>query len=119
MKVLIASFLLLLPLMLISMVSGSPNSGVTRGHRDQRQASGRWVQEGHQECECKDWLLGAPKRKPMSASGLPKKQCPCDHFKGNMKKIRHPRHHRKSNRHYRACQQFLKQCQLGSFSLPL
>ncbi|KAL0609669.1 C-X-C motif chemokine 17 [Plecturocebus cupreus] len=55
----------------------------------------------------------------MTASGLPKKQCPCDHFKGNVKKIRHRRHHRKPNKHSRACQQFLKQCQLTSFALPL
>ncbi|KAL2763153.1 C-X-C motif chemokine 17 precursor, partial [Daubentonia madagascariensis] len=59
---------------------------VARGHGDQGQASGRWLQEGGQECECKDWFLRAPKRKLMTVPGLPKKQCPCDHFKGKMKK---------------------------------
>ncbi|XP_017358660.1 C-X-C motif chemokine 17 [Cebus imitator] len=119
MKVLISSLLLLLPLMLMSVVSSSPNPGVARGHRDQGQASRRWLQEGGQECECKDWFLRGPRRKLMTASVLPKKQCPCDHFKGNVKKIRHRRHHRKPNKHSRACQQFLKQCQLTSFALPL
>uniref|UniRef100_A0A9L0SKW5 Uncharacterized protein n=2 Tax=Equus TaxID=9789 RepID=A0A9L0SKW5_HORSE len=27
--------------------------GVARGHRDQCQASGRWLQAASQECECK------------------------------------------------------------------
>ncbi|XP_021786072.1 C-X-C motif chemokine 17 isoform X1 [Papio anubis] len=94
-------------------------TGVARGHRDQGQASRKWLQEGGQECECKDWFLRAPRRKVMTVSGLPKKQCPCDHFKGNVKKTRHQRHHRKPNKHSRACQQFLKQCQLRSFVLPL
>ncbi|XP_062965205.1 C-X-C motif chemokine 17 [Cynocephalus volans] len=119
MKVLISSLLLLLPLMLTSMVSSSPRPGVARGHRDQRQASGRWLQEGGQGCGCKDWFLRAPKRKLMTVPGLPEKQCPCDPFKGNAKKTRHQRHHRKPNKHSRACQQFLKQCQLASFALPL
>ncbi|XP_015985390.2 C-X-C motif chemokine 17 [Rousettus aegyptiacus] len=117
MKVLIYS-LLLLPLMLMSVVSSNPNPGVARGHRDQRQSSGRWLQEGGQECECKDWFLRAPKRKLMAAPRLPKKQCPCDHFRSNVKKTRHQRH-RKPNKPSRACQQFIKRCQLASFSLPL
>ncbi|XP_055992585.1 C-X-C motif chemokine 17 [Sorex fumeus] len=119
MKVLITSFLLLLPLMLTSIVSGRPNSGVARGYKDQRQRSGRWLQEGGQECECKDWFERASKRKLMAVTALPKKQCPCDHFKSNMKKTRHQRHHRKSNKRSRDCQQFLKKCQLASLSLPL
>uniref|UniRef100_A0A9L0J6D3 C-X-C motif chemokine 17 n=1 Tax=Equus asinus TaxID=9793 RepID=A0A9L0J6D3_EQUAS len=86
MKVLVSSLLLLLPLMLMSVVSSSPNPGVAKGHRDRHQASGRWLQAGGQECECKDWLLRAPKRKLMTVPGLPQKQCPCDHFKGNVKK---------------------------------
>ncbi|XP_004694221.1 PREDICTED: VEGF coregulated chemokine 1 [Condylura cristata] len=117
MRVLIASFLLLLPLMLMSVVSGSPNSGVARGHRGQSQASGRRLQEGGQECECKDLFLRVPKRKLITVPGL--KQCPCDHFKSNVKKTRHQSQHRKPNKHSRACQQFLKQCQLASLSLPL
>ncbi|XP_054423619.1 C-X-C motif chemokine 17 [Pteronotus mesoamericanus] len=119
MKVLISSLLLLLLLMPTSVVSSNTNPGVARGQRDQRQASGRWLQEGGQECECKDWLLRAPKRRLMAAPRLPKKQCPCDHFKGNVKKTRHRRHHRKSNKHFRACQEFIKRCQLASFALPL
>ncbi|XP_003406711.1 C-X-C motif chemokine 17 [Loxodonta africana] len=120
MKVLIF-FFLLLPLTLMSVVSSSPNPGVARGHRDQRQASRRSLQKDSQECECKDWLLGAPKRKSMTVTvpGLPKKPCPCDHFKGNVKKIRHQRHHKKPNKHSRACQQFLQRCQLASFALPI
>ncbi|XP_003362375.1 C-X-C motif chemokine 17 [Equus asinus] len=119
MKVLVSSLLLLLPLMLMSVVSSSPNPGVAKGHRDRHQASGRWLQAGGQECECKDWLLRAPKRKLMTVPGLPQKQCPCDHFKGNVKKTRHRRHHRKPNKRSRACQQFLKRCQLASLALPL
>ncbi|XP_053463127.1 C-X-C motif chemokine 17 [Nycticebus coucang] len=119
MKVLVSSLLLFLPLMLTSMVSSSANPGVARGHRDQSQTSGRWLQEGGQECECKDWFLRAPKRKLMTVPGLPKKQCPCDHFKVKVKKTRQRRHHRKANKHSRACQQFLKRCQLASFALPL
>ncbi|KAM9224429.1 C-X-C motif chemokine 17 [Dugong dugon] len=121
MKVLISSLLLLLPLTLMSVVSSSPNSGVARGHKDQRQASRRWLQEGGQECECKDWLLRVPKRKSMALTvpGSPRKQCPCDHFKGNVKKTRHQRHHRKPTKHSRACQQFLQQCQLARIALPI
>ncbi|VFV18374.1 vegf co-regulated chemokine 1-like [Lynx pardinus] len=119
MRILISSLLLLLPLMLMPMVSSSRNPGVARGHRDQRQAPRRWLQEGSQECECKDWFLRVPKRKLMTVPGLPKKQCPCDHFKGSVKKTRHQRHHRKPNKHSRACQQFLTRCQLESFALPL
>uniref|UniRef100_A0A8C4LBK9 C-X-C motif chemokine 17 n=1 Tax=Equus asinus TaxID=9793 RepID=A0A8C4LBK9_EQUAS len=92
-------------------------TGLARGHRDQRQASRRWLQAGGQECECKDWFQRAPKRKLMTVPGLPQKQCPCDHFKGNVKKTR--KHHRKLNKHSRACQQFLKRCQLASLALPL
>ncbi|KAI5234613.1 C-X-C Motif Chemokine 17 [Manis pentadactyla] len=119
MKVLISSLLLFLPLMLMSVVSSNPNPAVARGHRDQHQVSGRWLQEDGQECECKDWFLRAPKRKLMTVPGLPKKKCPCDHFKSNMKKTRHQRYHRKPNKHSRACQQFLKRCQLASFALPI
>ncbi|KAM6153243.1 C-X-C motif chemokine 17 [Erethizon dorsatum] len=119
MKVKICCLLLLLPLMLMSTVSSSPNPGVARGLRDQRQASRRWLQEGGQECECKDWFLRALRRKLTTVHGLPKKQCPCDHLKVNVKKIRHHRHHRKPKKHSRACQEFLKQCQLASISLPL
>ncbi|XP_024433397.1 C-X-C motif chemokine 17 [Desmodus rotundus] len=119
MKVLISSLLLLLLLMLMSIVSSNPSPGVARGQRDQRQASGRWIQEGGQECECKDWFLRAAKRKLMAVPRLPKKQCPCDHLKANVKKTRHRRHHRKSNKHFRACQEFIKRCQLASFALPL
>uniref|UniRef100_A0A671FVB0 C-X-C motif chemokine ligand 17 n=1 Tax=Rhinolophus ferrumequinum TaxID=59479 RepID=A0A671FVB0_RHIFE len=118
MKVLISFLLLLLPLMLMSMVSSNPNPEVARDHRDNRQASGRWLQEGGQECECKDWFLRTP-RKLMALPGVPQKQCPCDHFKGNVKKHRHRRHHRKPNKHSRACQQFIRRCQLASFALPL
>nr|XP_008539372.1 PREDICTED: VEGF coregulated chemokine 1-like [Equus przewalskii] len=118
MKVLISS-LLLLPLMLMSVVSSTPNPGLARGHRDQRQASRRWLQAGGQECECRDWFQRAPKRKLMTVPGLPQRQCPCDHFKGNVKKTRHQRHHRKLNKRSRACQQFLKRCQLASLALPL
>ncbi|XP_004873065.1 C-X-C motif chemokine 17 [Heterocephalus glaber] len=119
MKVTISFLLLLLPLMLMSMVCSSPNPGVARGHRDQRQASGRWLQEGGQECECKDWFLRVPRRKLMTVPRLPKKRCPCDHPKVNVKKIRHRRHHKKPNKHLQACQEFLKRCQLASLALPL
>ncbi|XP_023988241.1 C-X-C motif chemokine 17 [Physeter macrocephalus] len=119
MKVLISSLLLLLPLMLVSTVHSSSNPGIARGHMDQRQASGRWLQDGGQECECKDWFLRAPKRKLMTVPGLPKKPCPCDHFKGRVKKTRHQRHHKKPTKPSRACQQFLRRCQLASFALPL
>ncbi|XP_072823152.1 C-X-C motif chemokine 17 [Vicugna pacos] len=119
MKVLISSLLLLLLLMLMSMVSSSPNPGVARGHRDQRQASGRRLQEGAQECDCKDWFLRASERKLMTVPRLPKKPCPCDRFKGRVKKTKHQRHHRSPNKHSRACQQFLRRCQLASFALPL
>ncbi|XP_066128089.1 C-X-C motif chemokine 17 isoform X2 [Saccopteryx bilineata] len=115
MKVLISFLLLLLLLMLMSMVSGNPNPGVNRSHKDKRQASGRWLQEGRQEY----WFLRAPKRKLMAVPRLPKKQCPCDHLKGNMKRTRHRRQHRKPNKHSRACQQFIKRCQLASLAGPL
>ncbi|KAB1273814.1 C-X-C motif chemokine 17, partial [Camelus dromedarius] len=112
-------------------------TGVARGHRDQRQASGRRLQEGAQECDCKglsskffldpllnltlltDWFLRASERKLMTVPRLPKKPCPCDRFKGRVKKTRHQRHHRSPNKHSRACQQFLRRCQLASFALPL
>ncbi|XP_049643462.1 C-X-C motif chemokine 17 [Suncus etruscus] len=94
-------------------------SGVARGYRDQRQRSGLWLWEGGQECECKGWFQRAPKRKLMAEQGLPKKQCPCDRFKSKVKKTRHQRYHRKTNKHVRACRQFLKKCQLASLSLPL
>ncbi|XP_013002301.1 C-X-C motif chemokine 17 [Cavia porcellus] len=119
MKVKISFLLLLLPLMLTSMVSSSPKSGVARAHGEQRQASRRWLQEGSRECECKDWFQRALRRKPMTVPALPKKQCPCDHLKVNMKKSRHHKHQRKPNKHSRACQEFLKQCQLASIALPL
>ncbi|KAM6223661.1 C-X-C motif chemokine 17 [Rhynchocyon petersi] len=123
MKVLIFSLFLLLPLtLMMAMVSSNPKPGVARGHRDQRQDSRRRLQEGGQECECRDWLLKSPKGKFMTLK-MPrpprKKRCPCDHFKVNVKKTRHQRHHKKSNRHSRACQQFLQQCQLASFALPI
>uniref|UniRef100_A0A8C0KLP4 C-X-C motif chemokine ligand 17 n=1 Tax=Canis lupus dingo TaxID=286419 RepID=A0A8C0KLP4_CANLU len=60
--------------------------GVARGHRDNRQAPSRRLQEDGQECECKDWFLRAHKRKLITVPGMPKKQCPCDHFKANVKK---------------------------------
>uniref|UniRef100_A0A452R4E1 Uncharacterized protein n=1 Tax=Ursus americanus TaxID=9643 RepID=A0A452R4E1_URSAM len=60
--------------------------GVARGQRDHRQASKRWLHEGGQECECKDWFLRAPKRKLMTVPEMPKKQCPCDQFKASVKK---------------------------------
>ncbi|XP_045844067.1 C-X-C motif chemokine 17 [Meles meles] len=119
MKILIPFLLLLLPLMLMPVVSSSPNPGVARGHRDDRQAPRMGLHKGSQECDCKDWFLRAPKRKLMAMSEMPKKQCPCDQFKGGVKKTRHQRHHRKPNKHWRACQEFLKQCQLASFALPL
>ncbi|KAF4011081.1 C-X-C motif chemokine 17 [Muntiacus reevesi] len=119
MKVLISSLLLLLPLMLMSAVSSSSHTGVARGQRDQRQASGRWLREGGQECECQDWFLRGPRRTLMTAPRLTKKPCPCDHFKGRMKKTRHQRHHRKSNTPSKACQQFLTRCLLESIALPL
>uniref|UniRef100_A0A8D2DX45 C-X-C motif chemokine ligand 17 n=1 Tax=Sciurus vulgaris TaxID=55149 RepID=A0A8D2DX45_SCIVU len=119
MKVLIPSLLLLLPLTLTSMVSSSQNPGVARGNRNQHQASGRRLVEGSGDCECKDWFLRASKRRLMTVPRLPKKRCPCDHSTVNVKKTRHQRHHRKSNKHSRTCQQFLKRCQLESFALPL
>ncbi|XP_005412411.1 PREDICTED: VEGF coregulated chemokine 1 [Chinchilla lanigera] len=119
MKVTIAFLLLLLPLTLMSTASSSPNSGVARGRRDQRQAPRSRLREGGQECECKDWFLRALRRKLMAVSRLPKKQCPCDRVKVNVKKSRHQRHHRKPSKHSRACQEFLKQCQLASIALPL
>ncbi|ELW71059.1 VEGF co-regulated chemokine 1 [Tupaia chinensis] len=91
MRVLISSFLLLLLLMLMTVASSSPNP---------------------------DWFLRAPKGKLMTVPGRPKKQCPCDHLKGHVKKTRH-RRHKQTNKHSRACQQFLKRCQLASFALPL
>nr|XP_040134912.1 C-X-C motif chemokine 17 [Ictidomys tridecemlineatus] len=94
-------------------------TGVARGHRDQRQASGRRLLKGSQECECKDWFLRASKKKPMTEAGLPKKRCPCDHSTVGVKKTRHRRHHKKSNKHSKACWQFLQRCQLESFALPL
>lgn len=118
MKLLI-SFLLLLPTMLMPTVSGSPNQGVARVHRDQRQSPGRRLWAGGQGCECKDWFLRAPGRKFTAVPKPPRKQCPCDHVKSHVKKGRHKKRHRKPNRHSRACQQFLKQCQLASFALPL
>ncbi|TEA42812.1 hypothetical protein DBR06_SOUSAS1610348, partial [Sousa chinensis] len=33
-----------------------------------------------------DWFLRAPKRKLMTVPRLPRKPCPCDHFKGRVKK---------------------------------
>ncbi|CAO2626396.1 C-X-C motif chemokine 17 [Lemmus lemmus] len=84
MKVLVSAFLLLLPAMLT--VSSRPNPGVAKSHGDQRQASGRWLQEGGQECECRDWFLRAPKRKSTPVLESPKKQCPCDHVKDSEKK---------------------------------
>ncbi|XP_028637115.1 C-X-C motif chemokine 17 [Grammomys surdaster] len=119
MKLLASPFLLLLPLMLVLMVSSSPNPGVARSHGDQHRAPRRWLLEDGQECECKDWFLQVPKRKTTAALGPPRKQCPCDHVKGSEKKTRHRKHHGKSQRLSRACQQFLKQCQLASFVLPL
>ncbi|KAM5236371.1 C-X-C motif chemokine 17 [Ctenodactylus gundi] len=117
MKVLLASLLLLLPLMLMALASSSPSPGVARGHRDQRQASRRWPQDPGQECECKDWLPRAPKRKLATVSTLPKKQCPCDHPKVNVKRIRHQKHYRKPHKRSRACHQFLKRCHLESIAL--
>ncbi|KAH0507125.1 VEGF coregulated chemokine 1 [Microtus ochrogaster] len=90
MKVLVSAFLLLLPAMLT--VSSRPNP---------------------------DWFLRAPKRKSTPVLESPKKQCPCDHVKDSEKKNRHQKHHRKPKRPSRTCQQFLKRCQLASFSLPL
>ncbi|XP_023560285.1 C-X-C motif chemokine 17 isoform X1 [Octodon degus] len=119
MKLKISFLLLLLPLMLMSSVSSSPTSGVARGRWDQRQAPRRWLSEGSQECECKDPFLGVLRRNLMTEPQLPKKQCPCDHVKVNVKKTRHHRRHRKPNRRSRACQEFLKQCQLASIALPL
>ncbi|XP_004408201.1 PREDICTED: VEGF coregulated chemokine 1 [Odobenus rosmarus divergens] len=119
MKILISFLLLLLPLMLMPVVASSPNPGVARGHRDDRQAPERWLREEGQECKCKDWFLRGPKRKIMTVPETPKKQCPCDQYKASVKKTRHQRHHRKPNKHSRACQEFLKQCQLASFALPL
>ncbi|XP_057619147.1 C-X-C motif chemokine 17 [Chionomys nivalis] len=117
MKVLVSAFLLLLPAILT--VSSRPNPGVAKSHGDQRQVSGRWLQEGGQECECRDWFLRAPKRKSTRVLESSKKQCPCDHVKDSEKKNRHQKHHRKPKRPSKTCQQFLKRCQLASFSLPL
>ncbi|XP_004710583.1 C-X-C motif chemokine 17 [Echinops telfairi] len=105
---------------LLQIKEPSIREGVARGHRGQRQASGRRLQEGGLECECKDQFQKLPKGKFMALAvlGSPKKQCPCDHFMSNMKKNRHRRHHRKSNKYFRACQQFLQQCQLASLALP-
>uniref|UniRef100_A0A8C3WL05 Uncharacterized protein n=1 Tax=Catagonus wagneri TaxID=51154 RepID=A0A8C3WL05_9CETA len=61
-------------------------TGIARGHRDTHQASGRGLQEGVQECECKDWFLRAPRGNLMTVHELPKKPCPCDHFKGRVNK---------------------------------
>ncbi|XP_076430179.1 C-X-C motif chemokine 17 [Peromyscus maniculatus bairdii] len=119
MKVLVSSCLLLLPLTFLSMVSSSPNPGVARSHGGQRQASRRWLQEGGQECECRDWFLRTPKRESTPVLEPRRKQCPCDHIKGGEKKHRHQKHHRKPNKLSRTCQQFLKRCQLASFALPL
>ncbi|XP_034374991.1 C-X-C motif chemokine 17 [Arvicanthis niloticus] len=120
MKLPASSFLLLLPVMLpMLLVSSSPDPGGARNHGDQHRAPRRWLLEGGQECECKDWFLQVPKRKTTAVLGPPRKQCPCDHVKGSEKKNRHRKHHRKSQRLSRACQQFLKQCQLASFALPL
>ncbi|XP_005087122.1 C-X-C motif chemokine 17 isoform X2 [Mesocricetus auratus] len=119
MKLLVSCFLLLLPVIFMSMVSSSPNPRVARSHGDQRQAFGRWLREGGQECECRDWFLRASKRKSTPVLEPPRKQCPCDHVKGSEKKTRHQKHHRKPNRPSRTCQQFLKRCQLASFALPL
>ncbi|XP_008844677.1 C-X-C motif chemokine 17-like [Nannospalax galili] len=119
MKLLVPSLLLLLLAMLVSTVSSRPKPGLSRNHRDQRQASRRWLQEGSQECQCKDWFLRAPGRKFTAEPRTPRKHCPCDHLKSNVKKSRHQKHHRKPNRNSRACQRFLKQCQLASFALPL
>ncbi|XP_023560287.1 C-X-C motif chemokine 17 isoform X2 [Octodon degus] len=115
MKLKISFLLLLLPLMLMSSVSSSPTSGVARGRWDQRQAPRRWLSEGSQEYP----FLGVLRRNLMTEPQLPKKQCPCDHVKVNVKKTRHHRRHRKPNRRSRACQEFLKQCQLASIALPL
>ncbi|XP_052013527.1 C-X-C motif chemokine 17 [Apodemus sylvaticus] len=119
MKLLASSFLLLLAVMLTVTVPSSPNPGVARSQEDQHRAPGPWLLEDGQECECKDWFLRVPKRKPTAVLGPPRKQCPCDHVKGSEKKNRHQKHHRKSRRPSRACQQFLKRCQLASFALPL
>ncbi|XP_040832529.1 C-X-C motif chemokine 17 [Ochotona curzoniae] len=118
-RALISSLLLLLSLTLMPAVFSSPNSEVARGHKDQRQTSGRWLWEDGQECECKGWFLRAPKRKLMTVHGQAKKHCPCDHFKGTAKKTRHQKYRRHPNKHSRACQQFLKRCQLASLALPL
>ncbi|CAH7380941.1 C-X-C motif chemokine 17 isoform X2 [Phodopus roborovskii] len=119
MKLLVSSCLLLLPVALISVVSSSPNPRVGRSQGNQRQVSGRWLREGGQECECRDWFLRAPKRKSTPVLEPARKPCPCDHVKGSEKKNRHQKHHRKPNRPSRTCQQFLKRCQLASFALPL
>nr|AAH24561.1 Chemokine (C-X-C motif) ligand 17 [Mus musculus] len=91
MKLLASPFLLLLPVMLMSMVFSSPNPGVARSHGDQHLAPRRWLLEGGQECECKDWFLQAPKRKATAVLGPPRKQCPCDHVKGREKKKQTPK----------------------------
>uniref|UniRef100_A0A8C2QJS8 C-X-C motif chemokine ligand 17 n=1 Tax=Cricetulus griseus TaxID=10029 RepID=A0A8C2QJS8_CRIGR len=86
MKLLVSCFLLLLPVTLVYTVSRSPNPRVARIHGEQRQASGRWLREGGQECECRDWFLRASKRKSTPVLEPPRKQCPCDHVKGSEKK---------------------------------
>ncbi|XP_055476689.1 C-X-C motif chemokine 17 [Psammomys obesus] len=117
MRLLLSAFLLLLPGTLPPAASRSP--GVARSHGSQPQAPGRWLWEGGQECECRDWLLKAPKRNPRAVLGPPRKQCPCDHVKGSERTSRHQKHRRKPQRPSRTCQQFLKRCQLASFALPL
>ncbi|XP_032750064.1 C-X-C motif chemokine 17 [Rattus rattus] len=119
MKLLASPLLLLLTAMLMAMVSSSPNQGVARHHGDQHRAPRRWLWEGGQECDCKDWSLRLSKRKTTAVLEPPRKQCPCDHVKGSEKKNRRQKHHRKSQRPSRTCQQFLKRCQLASFALPL
>ncbi|XP_038967392.1 C-X-C motif chemokine 17 isoform X1 [Rattus norvegicus] len=92
MKLLASPFLLLLTGMFTATVSSSPNQ---------------------------DWSLRVSKRKTTAVLEPPRKQCPCDHVKGSEKKNRRQKHHRKSQRPSRTCQQFLKRCQLASFTLPL
>nr|XP_027801578.1 C-X-C motif chemokine 17 [Marmota flaviventris] len=118
-NIMVEGFILYFLTPALKSVTSTGNPGVARGNRDQRQASGRRLLKGSQECECKDWFLRASKKKPMTAAGLPKKRCPCDHSTVSVKKTRHRRHHRKSNKHSRACRQFLQRCQLESFALPL
>ncbi|XP_075393888.1 C-X-C motif chemokine 17 [Tenrec ecaudatus] len=119
MQRLFTSFIFII-LAYLSLSHSALGPGVARGHRGQHQASGRWLQEGGLECECKDQFQKVPKGKFMALAvpGSPKKQCPCDHFMSNVKKNSHGRHHRKSNKYFKACQQFLQQCQLASLALP-